>query len=75
MDTVIFQPNRRYGYRPIPSEIDTAELEMLREALVRWVLSPRLSILHWSYPAWGTTWGCWTSGTGKITIRSAINNI
>ena len=24
----------RYGYRPIPSEIDTAELEMLREALV-----------------------------------------
>ena len=26
----------RYGYRPIPSEIDTAELELLREALVRW---------------------------------------
>ena len=24
----------RYGYRPIPSEIDTAELELLREALV-----------------------------------------
>ena len=24
----------RYGYRPIPSEIDTAELLMLREALV-----------------------------------------
>ena len=26
--------DRRYGYRPIPSEIDTAELELLREALV-----------------------------------------
>ena len=25
----------RYGYRPIPSEIDTAELELLREALVQ----------------------------------------
>ena len=24
----------RYGYRPIPSEIDTAELELLRDALV-----------------------------------------
>ena len=24
----------RYGYRPIPSEIDTAELGMLRDALV-----------------------------------------
>jgi hypothetical protein len=24
----------RYGYRPIPSEIDTEELEMLREALL-----------------------------------------
>ena len=27
--------NIRYGYRPIPSEIDTAELELLREALVQ----------------------------------------
>ena len=27
--------DRRYGYRPIPSEIDTAELELLREALVQ----------------------------------------
>ena len=25
----------RYGYRPIPSEIDTAELELLRDALVQ----------------------------------------
>jgi len=25
---------QKYGYRPIPSEIDTAELELLREALV-----------------------------------------
>ena len=32
----LFNPKlfHRYGYRPIPSEIDTAELEMLREALV-----------------------------------------
>lgn len=26
---------QKYGYRPIPSEIDTAELELLREALVQ----------------------------------------
>ena len=25
---------QKYGYRPVPAEIDTAELEMLREALV-----------------------------------------
>ena len=31
----IFISNVRYGYRPIPSEIDTAELELLREALVQ----------------------------------------
>lgn len=26
---------QKYGYRPIPSEIDTAELELLRDALVQ----------------------------------------
>ena len=32
---MIYIYNDRYGYRPIPSEIDTAELELLREALVQ----------------------------------------
>ena len=32
---MIYIYNVRYGYRPIPSEIDTAELELLREALVQ----------------------------------------
>ena len=34
MDKSFFFHARRYGYRPIPSEIDTAELLKLRTTLV-----------------------------------------
>ena len=35
LDSCCYKLIFRYGYRPIPSEIDTAELELLRDALVQ----------------------------------------